>query len=124
MNAPPVFRRRLAAGLLLLATLAGGGLHHHEDLTGALVAGGAGASADRVLSSHSPLSRGAHWHSGVQVKDDPCLACQSQRAAGFAPEPSRESPLAAVFANLEAVVVAAVSATVRSNGSRAPPALL
>ncbi len=123
MSAPPVLRR-FAAGFLLLAALAGGGLHHHEDLNGALVAGGVGAPADRVLSSHSPHSRGAHWHSGVPVKDDPCLACQSQRASGLAPEPCRESPLAVVFAHLGAVAVAMAPATPRSNGSRAPPALL
>jgi hypothetical protein len=114
-------RRRIAAGVLLLAVLAAGGLHHHEDLTGALTGG---AAADRVLSSHSPLSHGAHWHSGVQVKEDPCLACQSHRASDLAPEPCREAPFSITFSDAAAVAAATVTSAVRSNGSRAPPALL
>ena len=114
-------RRRLAAGVLLLAVLAAGGLHHHEDLTGALAGG---SPSERVLSSHSPLSPDAHWHSGVQVKDDPCLACQSHRAAGLAPGPTREAPLSVTFSDAAAISAAAVSAAIRSNGSRAPPAPL
>jgi hypothetical protein len=112
-------RRRLAAGVLLLAVLAAGGLHHHEDLTAL-----AGAPTERVLSGHSPLSHGAHWHSGVQVKDDPCLACQSHRAAGLAPEPTREAPLSITFSEAATIAAATVSASIRSNGSRAPPAPL
>jgi hypothetical protein len=114
-------RRRLAAGVLLLAVLAAGGLHHHEDLTGA-VAGG--ASTERVLSSHSPLSHDAHWHSGIRVKDDPCLACQSHRAAGMAPEPTRETPLSVTFSDAAAIAATTVSAAICSNGSRAPPSPL
>jgi hypothetical protein len=121
MRSPADLRRRLAAGALLLAVLAAGGLHHHEDLTGALTGG---APTERVLSSHSPLSHDAHWHSGVQVKDDPCLACQSHRAAGLAPEPTREAPLSVTFSDAAALAAATVSAAIRSNGSRAPPALL
>jgi hypothetical protein len=115
-------RRRLAAAVLLLAVLAAGGLHHHEDLTGGLAP--VGATGERVVSRHSPLSHGAHWHSGVQVKDDPCLACQSHRAAGLAPEPTRETPLSVTFSDASAIAAATVFAAIRSNGSRAPPALL
>ncbi|HYX22208.1 MAG TPA: hypothetical protein VFA98_15300, partial [Thermoanaerobaculia bacterium] len=63
--------RRLAAGLLVLGAFAAAGLHHHEDLAGTV----SGAPLERVVSGHSPLSRAAHWHAGVFVKDDPCLAC-------------------------------------------------
>ncbi|HWZ84914.1 MAG TPA: hypothetical protein VN032_01855, partial [Thermoanaerobaculia bacterium] len=75
-------------------------------------------------SSHSPLSHGAHWHSGIQVKEDPCLACQSHRAAGLAPEPCREAPFSVTFSDAAAIAAATLSSTIRSNGSRAPPALL
>jgi hypothetical protein len=119
MTLRPGLFRRLAAGVLLLGALAGAGLHHHEDLVGA-----SGAPAERFLSSHSPLSRAAHWHSAVRAKDDPCLACQGQRAAGLALAARREAPLTIAFFRGADGAVAVDSPAVRSNGSRAPPALL
>ncbi len=120
MTLPRGLGRRFAAGILLLGVLAAAGLHHHEDLAGPV----AGGSLERVLSSHSPLSRAAHWHSGVRVKDDPCLACQSQRSVGAAPELCREAPLALAYFRATLSALSPVSCGVRSHGSRAPPALL
>ena len=106
--------------MLLLGVLAATGLQHHEDLAGAV----ARAPLERVLSSHSPLSRAAHWHSGVRVKDDPCLACQSQRSAGVAPEPCREAPLALAYFQATPSPLSPVSTGIATHGSRGPPALL
>jgi hypothetical protein len=120
MTYPHGLRRRAAAGILFLGVLAAGVLPHHEDLAGAI----AGAPLERVLSSHSPLSKGAHFHSGVPVKDDPCLACQSHRSAGVAAELCRETPAALALFHGTPVSFSAVPADVASHGSRGPPALL
>jgi hypothetical protein len=117
--------RRLWAGILLAASFAvSSAFHNHEDLAGALQGGLAGSAVDRVVSGHSPLSRAAHWHSGVRVKDDPCLACQSQRLAGLAADSCRET-LVSISPHVAAALEASpASRTILSNGSRAPPALL
>ncbi|HKD20255.1 MAG TPA: hypothetical protein VKG23_20570 [Thermoanaerobaculia bacterium] len=112
--------RRLAAGILLLGVLAAAGLHHHEDLWGVV----SGAPLERVISGHSPLSSDAHWHSGIVVKDDPCLACQSQRSAGVAAEPCRETPLALALFHATPASISPVPIDVETHGSRGPPALL
>lgn len=114
------FLRRLAAGLVLCGALGGAGLLHQDDLA----ASAPGATAERVLSAHSPLSRAAHWHSAVFVKDDACLACQLQRFAGVAAEPCREAPLAAADFPATFTPTSLASAAVESHGSRGPPALL
>lgn len=119
MTARAGLLRRLAAGLLLLGALAGVGLHHHEDLAGAV-----GAPSERVLSSHNPLSRATHWHSAVRVKDDPCLACHGQRAAGLSPEAHDAAVVAAVLFHGSKIAAAPAAAALASHGSRAPPALL
>ena len=112
--------RRFAAGILLLGVLSAAGLPHHEDLAGAV----SGASLERVVSGHSPLSHADHWHSGVRVKDDPCLACQSHRAAGVAPEPCRETPLTLALFHATPWSLPTVSGDAASHDSRGPPALL
>jgi hypothetical protein len=113
--------RRLWAGILLAASLAvSSAFHNHEDLAGGLQA----SAVDRVVSSHSPLSKAAHWHSGVRVKDDPCLACQSHRLAGLAADPCRETLVSISPHVAETLEATPASRTVLSNGSRAPPALL
>ena len=117
-------RRRLAGAVLLLAVLAAaGGLHHHDDLFGAFQ-GTPGAATERVASSHSPLSKAAHWHAGVSVKEDPCLACHGQRLPGLASGAcAGTQPTILQFA--VAIVTVAPGAVVRhAGGSRAPPALL
>ena len=120
----PVSLRRLAAAALLLAALAGAGLHHHEDLSGALSVASAGEARDRVVSSHSPLSKTAHWHSGVRVKDDPCLACQSHRMAGLAADARPETPLTIVLGAAAVLAFAPISVTESFHGCRAPPSQL
>ena len=112
--------RRFAAGILLLGVLSAAGLPHHEDLAGAV----SGAPLERVVSGHSPLSHADHWHSGVRVKDDPCLACQSHRAAGVAPEPCRETPLTLALFHATTWSLPTVSGDAASHESRGPPALL
>ncbi|MFY9550439.1 MAG: hypothetical protein WAU32_04755 [Thermoanaerobaculia bacterium] len=117
--------QRLAGGFLLLAAFAASGsLHHHEDLGGALLPGSGSGGLERVVSSHSPLSKAAHWHSGVRVKDDPCLACSVQRAVGMPASTHFVEPsLAAVRAADSAAAVSGSFARLPL-GSRAPPALL
>ena len=113
------FFRRMAAAFLLLGAAAGAGLHHQEDLAGL-----SGASAERVLSGHSPLSRATHWHSAVVVKDDPCLACQGQRFAGTTIELRGEAPHAFALFRAPGSPVSPDAAGFDAHGSRAPPALL
>jgi hypothetical protein len=120
MKHPRGLSRRIAAGILLFGVLAAAGLHHHEDLAGAV----SGAPLERVVSNHSPLSGATHWHSGVPVKDDPCLACQSHRSVGAAPEPSREAPLTLACFHATLSFSSPVSGGIEFHGSRAPPALL
>jgi hypothetical protein len=117
--------RKVFAGLLIAASFAASGaFHNHEDLAGAIQGQPVGGAVDRVVSSHSPFSKASHWHSGVSVKDDTCLACQAHRLAGIAPEACREG-LASISQLLRAVVETALSpVAIVSNGSRAPPALL
>jgi hypothetical protein len=120
-----VLRRRLALGVLLLAALTVvGGLHHHEDLAGALQGGAAGASTERVASSHSPLSKAAHWHAGVRVKEDPCLACQGHRMAGLASDPCVGAPPSLLQFAVAIVTVTPGSVVLHSGGSRGPPSPL
>jgi hypothetical protein len=123
MSRSSVLRRRVAGAVLLLAVLAvAGGLHHHDDLFGAFQGGAAGAGTERVASSHSPLSKGSHWHSGVSVKEDPCLACHSHRMAGLSSGPCvGAQPTTLQFA-VAIVTVAPGSVVLHSGGSRAPPA--
>jgi len=121
MTRPNGIGRRFVAGILLLGALAAGGLLHHEDLAGGL---SGSSQLERVLSSHSPLSSDAHWHSGVRVKDDPCLACQSQRSAGVLAEPCRETPVALAVFHATSAILSPVTAALESHGSRGPPALL
>lgn len=117
--------RRLWAGLLLAASFAASGaLHNHEDLAGAIQGQLAGNAVELVVSTHSPLSKASHWHSGVVVKEDACLACQSQRFAGVAANPSHEAPTSATRFVPGVLEASAGSATPLSNGSRAPPPLL
>ena len=125
MSRSSVLRRRLAGAILLLAVLAtAGGLHHHDDLFGAFQGGAAGAATERVASNHSPLSKAAHWHSGVSVREAPCLACQSQRMAGIASD-TRVSAQPTILQFAIAIVTVAPGSAVRhAGGSRAPPALL
>ncbi len=112
--------RRFAA-LLLLATVAGAAaLHHHEDLAGTV----GGAGGDRVVSNHSPLSKASHWHSGIHVKDDPCLACSTQRGAGMPAAAGFVVPLLASFMAVAARAASARSFARLPLGSRAPPVLL
>ena len=125
MSRSSVLRRRLAGAVLLLAVLAAaGGLHHHDDLFGAFQGGAPGAATERVASSHSPLSKGAHWHSGVSVKQDPCLACQTHRLPGLASGACAGAQLSVLQFAVAIVTVAPGSAVRHSGGSRAPPALL
>ncbi len=123
LRIPSTLRRRLCAGLLFAALAAAAGLHHHEDLAGTL-RDPSGASPDRVVSNHSPLSKASHWHAGVSVKDDPCEACKSNRMAGVLAGACLRVPLAAVHFATGPIGIAPVSLAVLSNGSRAPPALL
>ncbi len=117
--------RKLWAGLLLAATFAASGaLHNHEDLAGTIQGQLAGGAIELVVSTHSPLSKAPHWHSGVVVKEDACLACQSQRFAGVPAKPCREAPISAARFVPGVLEASAGSATPLSNGSRAPPALL
>ena len=119
MSARSGLLRRIAAGLVLLGAFAGAGLHHHEDLAGIV-----GAPAERALSSHDPLSRGSHWHAAVVAKDDPCLACHGQRAAGLSVEGHGAAPVASVrFRGAGGPALPTVAA-LSTHGSRAPPALL
>ena len=120
MTHPRGLRFRAVAGILLLGVLAAAGLHHHEDLAGAV----SGAPLERVVSGHSPLSHGEHWHSGVVVKDDPCLACQSQRTAGVTAESCRDIPLSLALFHAAPAPQSVSSFGVESHGSRGPPALL
>ena len=123
MTRSSVLRRRFAGTVLLLAVLAGaGGLHHHDDLFGAFQ-GTPGAATERVASSHSPLSKAAHWHAGVSVKEDPCLACHGHRMPGLASVAcGGTQPTILQFA--VAIVTVAPGSVVRhAGGSRAPPAL-
>ena len=125
MSGSSVFRRRFAGAVLLLAVLAAaGGLHHHDDLFGAFQGGAPGAATERVASNHSPLSKAAHWHAGVSVKEDPCLACHGHRMPGLASSACvGAQPTTLQFA--VAIVTVAPGSVVRhSGGSRAPPALL
>jgi hypothetical protein len=125
MSVSAIRRRRVACGIVLLAVLASaGGLHHHEDLAGAFQPGAPGAATDRYVSNHSPLEKAAHWHTGVHVKEDPCLACHGQRMAGLPADPCVDTPLALVRLAFAAPSCAAFSVATASNGSRAPPALL
>ncbi len=125
MSRSSVLRRRFAGAVLLLAVLAAaGGLHHHDDLFGAFQGAAPGAATERVASSHSPLSKAAHWHAGVSVKEDPCLACHGHRLPGLASGAyAGTQPTILQFA-VAIVTVAPGSAVRRSGGSRAPPALL
>jgi hypothetical protein len=125
MSRSSVLRRRAAGTILLLAVLAtAGGLHQHGDLFGAFQGGAAGAATERVASSHSPLSKSAHWHTGVSVKEDPCLACHSQRMAGLPSDPCVGSQPSLLQFAIATVTVAPGSAILLSGGSRAPPSLL
>jgi hypothetical protein len=72
--------KRLICGVLLLAVLGVAGGAHHHDLVGGF-SQGRSDGASRVVSSHSPLSKASHWHSGKRVQDDPCLACHLHRFA-------------------------------------------
>ena len=123
MSRSSVLRRRISGAVLLLAVLAAaGGLHHHDDLFGALQ-GTPGAATERVSSSHSPLSKAAHWHTGVSVKDEPCLACHGHRMPGLA-SGACAGTQPTILRFLVAIVTVAPGSTVRhSGGSRAPPAL-
>ena len=125
MRRPASRLQRLAGGFLLLAAFAASGsLHHHEDLGGALLPSSVSGGLERVVSSHSPLSKAAHWHSGVRVKDDPCLACSVQRAAGMPASAGLADPsLASVRAPDAAAAVSGFFARLPL-GSRAPPSLL
>jgi hypothetical protein len=120
MTHPRGLRIRAVAGILLLGVLAAAGLHHHEDLAGAV----SGGPLERVVSGHSPLSHADHWHSGVRVKDDPCLACQSHRTAGVTAKLCREAPIALALFHPTVSSLPTVSSEVASHGSRGPPALL
>jgi hypothetical protein len=125
MSRPSVLLRRVAGAIVLLAVLAAaGGLHHHGDLFGAFQGGGAGAATERVASNHSPLSKAAHWHSGVSVKEDPCLACHGQRMAGLPSDPCVGTQPSLLRFAVAIVTVAPGSAVHFSGGSRAPPSLL
>lgn len=116
--------RKLWAGLLIAAGFAASGaLHNHEDLAGS-IQGLAGNALERVVSTHSPLSKASHWHSGVVVRDDACLACQSQKFAGVAATPCRDAPISVATFVPRGQEASASSAAPLSNGSRAPPALL
>lgn len=120
MTPPRGLRFRAVAGILLLGVLAAAGLPHHEDLAGGIP----GAPLERVVSRHSPLSHGEHWHSGVRVKDDPCLACHNSRAAGVTAEPCRDVPLSFALLRVAFAPLSLASTGVESHGSRGPPALL
>jgi hypothetical protein len=125
MSRSSTLRRRLAGAVLLLAVLAAaGGLHQHGDLFGAFQGGADGATVERVTSNHSPLSKAAHWHSGVSVKEDPCLACHSQRMAGLPSDPCVGTQPSLLQFAIAPVAVAPGSAILLSGGSRAPPSLL
>jgi len=114
--------RRFAVLVLLAAVGSAAALHHHEDLAGNLA--GAVAGVDRIVSTHSPLSKAAHWHSGTHVKDDPCLACSSQRGAGIPAAACFIAPLLTSFAAVATRAAASSSFARLPNGSRAPPVLL
>ena len=117
--------RKLWTGLLLAVTFAASGaLHNHEDLAGAIQGRVAGNAVERVVSTHSPLSKASHWHSGVVVKEDACLACQILRFAGVAATPCRETPISVSRFDLTVEEVSHRWEAAFSNGSRAPPALL
>jgi hypothetical protein len=117
--------RRLWAGLLLAASFAASSaVHNHADLAGAIQGQLAGNLAERVVSTHSPLSKASHWHSGVVVKEDACLACQSQRFAGVAATPCREAPISVATFDPTVQETSHRSEAPLSNGSRAPPTLL
>jgi hypothetical protein len=76
------FLKRLASGVLFLAVLAfAGGPHHHDNL--GFFSAGPTDGPSRIVSSHSPLSKASHWHSGKRVQDDPCLACFLHRFAAM-----------------------------------------
>lgn len=125
MSAASILRRRVACAVLLLAVLASaGGLHQHEDLAGVFQGGVPGAATDRFVSNHSPFEKAAHWHTGVYVKDEPCLACHGQRMAGLPADPCVETPVALIRFAAASLSFAPVSIAAVSNGSRAPPALL
>ncbi len=116
--------RKLWTGLLFAATFAAtGALHNHEDLAGAIQGRLAGHAVERVVSTHSPLSKASHWHSGVVVKDDACLACQILRFAGVAATPGREAPISVSQFDPTVEGASHLSESAFSNGSRAPPAL-
>lgn len=74
--------RRWTGAVLLLAAVAAaaGGLHNHADLA-RLAAAGFGPGTGRVLSSHSPLEKSAHWHAVLRVEDGDCVACHLHRFA-------------------------------------------
>jgi hypothetical protein len=115
-------RRRLAAAALLAASLAAGsGLHHHEDLAGSLLEV-SGKPLDRVRSDHNPLAHGAHWHAGVSVKEDPCLACAVHRLPGLLAAEALATVVHAGHAATPSPRVPTSSVASLSNGSRAPPA--
>lgn len=124
MSRSSILRRRVAGAIVLLAVLAAaGGLHHHGDLFGAFQGGAAGATVERVASNHSPLSKAAHWHAGVSVREDPCLACAGHRMPGLASGACvGAQPTTLQFA-VAIVTVAPGSVALHSGRSRAPPAL-
>lgn len=85
--------RRLGSGILLAAVFAAsGGFHQHERLSG-FTRPEAASSPNRVVSSHSPLSKVSHWHSVVRAADDTCLACHGKRFAALTPQAHGPAPL-------------------------------
>jgi hypothetical protein len=124
MSGSPSLRLRVVVGVLLSGFLAAGsGLHHREDLA-SVVLEAPGAPLEQVRSDHNPLARDTHWHAGVSVKEDPCLACAVHRLPGLAALTAFAAILQTGPAAAPLPAIVADTVVFVSNGSRAPPVLL
>jgi len=120
MSAGFKLKRLTSAVLLVAAVAASGVLHHHEDLSGGFFP----PAGDRVVSSHSPLEKAAHWHLGVRVKDDLCLACSVHRSIGMPGAARFDAPILTPLLAAASAAAGSRSFTRIAYGSRGPPALL
>jgi hypothetical protein len=114
-------RSRLGCVVLLLALSVTCGLIHLEDLAVGVMGKAHAAPSAHTVSRHSPRSSQTHWHLGMEVKEDPCLACQSQRMAGPLPDLAAEVALLLGGMALSGVSGEQIAIGVRSSASRAPP---
>jgi hypothetical protein len=110
--------RRVSGFLALAGIVAAGAASHHH----AVLAAGADAPSEEIVTTHSPFSTASHLHAILQiVLLDPCWACHWSRISAL-PQSVRLSRPAVGVSKLNALPPrSAISVARFTRRSRAPP---